>query len=138
MCMMQPTTNFYDEFAPEYAEMVAQREEAGIENEPITPRFLEVLGDVSGLNVLDAGCGEGYFSRILARRGARVTSMDIAANLVQLAREKDPQGQITYEVADLSQPLPAYEQAFDLVVSNLVMNEVPDYQGFLTTLGSVL
>ena len=135
---MQHTSNFYNDFAAEYAEMVTKREENGIESEPSMPRFLEVLGDVAGLVTLDACCGEGYLARILTERGAKVTGIDIAANLVQLAREKSPEGQITYQVADLSQPLPAYEQHFDLIVSHLAMNDVPDYQGFLRTLGAVL
>jgi 2-polyprenyl-3-methyl-5-hydroxy-6-metoxy-1,4-benzoquinol methylase len=102
------------------------------------PRFLEVLGDVAGLVTLDACWGEGYLARILAEHGAKVTGIDIATNLVQLAREKSPDGQITYQVADLSQLLPAYKQHFALIVSHLAMNDVPDYQGFLRTLGAVL
>lgn len=136
--MTQSTTNYYDAFASEYAAMVTRREEGGIERDPIMPRFLEALGTVAGLQVLDAGCGEGYLARILTRRGAIVTGVDVAANLVQLGREKDPTGQITYYVADLSQPQPTLEQRFDLIVSNLVMNDVADYQGFLATLAAVL
>lgn len=135
--MLHPT-NFYNDFATEYAEMVTAREEAGIGNDPIMPRFLEVIGDVSGLVALDACCGEGYLARILVERGAKVTGIDVAENLVQHARAKDPDGHITYQVADLSQPLPAYQQHFDLAVSHLAMNDVPDYQGFLRTLGSAL
>lgn len=134
---MQYTTNFYNEYAEQYAELVVEREEIGIECDPIMPRFLEMVGDVSGLSVLDAGCGEGYLARILARRGASVTGIDVAANLVQIARKKEATDQITYEIADLGQPLPAYAQHFDLIVSHLVLNDVPDYQGFLCTLGSV-
>lgn len=136
--MTQPATNTYDTFAAKYADLVTRREERGIERDPIMPRFLEVLGDVAGQRVLDAGCGEGYLARILAQRGALVTGIDIAENLVQLARERNSTGQITYQVADLSQPLPAFEQHFDLIASHLVMNDVPDYQGFLKTLGSVI
>lgn len=135
---MQHPTNFYNDYASEYAAMVVEREEAGIENDTVMPRFLEVIGTVSGLVTLDACCGEGYLARILAERGATVTGIDVAENLVQLAREKDPAGEITYQVADLSQPLPAYQQHFDLIVSHLAMNDVPDYQGFLRTLGAVL
>ena len=40
-------------------------------------------------------------------------------------------------MADLSQPLPAYQSHFDLIASHLVLNDVYDYQGFLTTLGAV-
>ncbi len=101
------------------------------------PRFLKLIGDVSGLTVLDAGCGEGYLSRILAEHGANVTGIDISPRLIELARAKDPRGEINYQVADLSQPLPAYRDHFDLIASHLVLNDVPDYQGFLRTLGAV-
>src|SRR5215470_59039 len=134
---MEPKIDAYDDYASEYARLVAEREEAGIEHEPIMPQFLEMLGDVSGLTVLDAGCGEGYLSRILAHRGASVTGIDISPRLIEIAYAKHPEGTITYQVANLSQPLPAYKQHFDLVVSHLVLNDVYDYQGFLSTLRAV-
>lgn len=129
--------NSYDDFAAEYAEYVVRREEAGIERDPIMPQFLMLLGDVSGLSVLDAGCGEGYLARILAGRGANVIGIDLAAHLIQIARAKDPEGEITYQVADLSQPLPAYREHFDLIVSHFVLNDVSDFRGFVRTLGAV-
>lgn len=128
----------YNEFASQYAELVAHREAAGVENEPSLPRMLEIIGDVSGLTVLDAGCGEGYLSRILAERGANITGIDISPRLVEIARAKDIERKITYNVANLSQPLPEYQQHFDLIVSYLVLNDVYDYKGFITTLGTSL
>lgn len=44
--------------------------------------------DLSGMRVLDAGCGPGVFSLELARRGARVVGVDLAAELVDVARER--------------------------------------------------
>src|SRR5262245_19609085 len=40
------------------------------------------LGDVSGLDVLDYGCGHGMAAVVLARRGARVTAFDLSARYV--------------------------------------------------------
>ena len=37
----------------------------------LSPVLLRQLGDLSGRRVLDAGCGHGYFSRMLADRAAR-------------------------------------------------------------------
>ena len=51
----------YADFAVGYSEMVKKREQAGIEQELIMPHFLKLLGDVSGLTVLDAGCGRAIF-----------------------------------------------------------------------------
>ncbi len=134
---MENKIDIYDDFAPEYARLITSTEKAGIEHDPIMPTFLKILGDVSGLITLDAGCGEGYLSRILARHGAKVTGIDIAARLIEIARAKDPEGEITYRMANLSLPLPNYASHFDLIVSRFVLNDVYDYQGFLTTLGSV-
>ncbi len=135
---MHPKIDVYDEYAREYEVYASDREGKEITDDPFLSLFLQVIGDVSGLTVLDAGCGEGYLARILARRGARVTGIDISPRLVEMARAKDPQGTITYQAADLSQPLPTYHQHFDLSASFFVLNDVADYQGFLSTLGSVV
>ncbi len=136
---MGPKIDAYDDYAARYAEDVARREGAG-GGDPlgILPRLLDILGDVAGLTALDAGCGEGYLARILAGRRAKVTGIDISPRLIQLAREKDPEGAIEYRAADLSAPLPDYERHFDAIASYLVLNDVYDYRGFIATLGASL
>lgn len=47
-------------------------------------------GDMTGLTLLDAGCGTGAFAVAAARRGARVTAIDISGQLVGIARERAP------------------------------------------------
>ncbi|MGH2541326.1 MAG: class I SAM-dependent methyltransferase [Ardenticatenaceae bacterium] len=131
--------NTYDQFADQYDEYLRQMEQETFSfyHHLVVPYLLRYVGDVAGLSVLDAGCGEGSVSRLLTERGARITGIDISPRLVQLAQARDPQSTITYQVHDLSQPLPKYEQTFDVVVSNLVLNDVPDYRGFIATLGSM-
>lgn len=135
---MPATANTYDEFASQYADMMTAQEQGGVASDSNMARFLQVVGNVSGLTVLDAGCGEGYLSRILAQGGAQVIGFDISPRLIEIARAKDPDGAITYQVADLSQSLPAYQAHFDLIASYFVLNDVYDYQGFLTTLSASL
>jgi protein-L-isoaspartate O-methyltransferase len=43
----------------------------------VNPVLLRMLGEVAGRRVLDAGCGNGYFGRMLARAGARVTGVEL-------------------------------------------------------------
>jgi len=50
-----------------------------------TPGFLEMLPDVNGLQGLDIGCGEGSNTRLVARRGASMTAIDISENFVRHA-----------------------------------------------------
>ncbi len=47
-------------------------------------------GDMSGLTLLDAGCGTGALAVEAARRGAAVTAIDISGQLVAIARERAP------------------------------------------------
>src|SRR5947209_82713 len=116
------------------------REQGGVEGDPygILPRFLELLGDVAGQSVLDAGCGEGYLARVLAARGAHVTGIDLSPLLIALARTKTPGGEIDYRVANLGPCPPEDRGHFDAVTSFLVLNDVEDYRGFAATLAAVL
>ena len=47
---------------------------------------VQVLGDVAGKDVLDLGCGACQFGVTLARRGARVTGIDISEKQLEYAR----------------------------------------------------
>jgi 2-polyprenyl-3-methyl-5-hydroxy-6-metoxy-1,4-benzoquinol methylase len=130
----------YDDYAAQYAPNVAWRERGGAAGDPfgILPTLLDLLGDVHGRRVLDAGCGQGYLARVLAASGAHVTGIDISPRLIDQARKKSTGGDIDYQVADLSQPLPALAESFGAIASYLVLNDVPGYQGFATTLADVL
>lgn len=68
------------------------------------PAVLELLGDVAGLRVLDAGCGPGLYVEELLQRGAIVTGCDASARMVELARGRVGDG-ATLRVHDLDQPM---------------------------------
>lgn len=63
--------------------------------------------DLTGRRILDAGCGTGALAVEAARRGADVVAIDIAGNLVNVARERAPadlKGSIDFRVGDLLDP----------------------------------
>lgn len=134
---MPRSQNTYDTYAREYAALVTARERGDVPD-PVAARLLAEIGDVRGLRALDAGCGEGYLARMLLARGARVTGVDVAGNLLALARARDADGAIAWLQRDLSQPVSELEGQFDLVASHLVLNDVPDCRGFLRTLATAL
>lgn len=104
------------------------------------PAFFAFLGDVDGLDVLDAGCGEGHNTRLLARRGARVTGVDISPRMIGLARAAEhhaPLG-IRYEVAAFEDLAPIPTAAFDLVVAFMALMDGADLAGGLRELYRVL
>src|SRR6185503_19418277 len=51
------------------------------------PIFLGFIPDLSGRDVLDAGCGEGRNTRLFARRGATMTAVDISPRLLEAAQD---------------------------------------------------
>jgi 2-polyprenyl-3-methyl-5-hydroxy-6-metoxy-1,4-benzoquinol methylase len=135
-----PAENTYDQYADQYARMIDEREPGTFSpyHDLVVPCLLERAGDVTGLDVLDAGCGHGHVARILSDRGARVVAIDVSPRLIDIARAVDPETTVEYPVHDLSEPLSQYGRHFDLAVSNLVLNDVPDYEGYIVTLGRVL
>jgi len=61
--------------------------------------------DMTGLTLLDAGCGTGALSVEAAKRGAKVTAIDVAGTLVNLAGERaDPALGIDFRVGDMLSP----------------------------------
>ena len=55
----------------------------------LTPTVLRMLGDVTGKRIFDAGSGNGYLSRMLARRGAIVVGIEPADGLRSYALESE-------------------------------------------------
>lgn len=52
-----------------------------------TPAFFDMLPNIKGLAGIGIGCGEGHNTRLLAKQGARVTRIDIAALFIEKAQE---------------------------------------------------
>ncbi len=82
--------------------------------------------DLTGRRLLDAGCGTGALAVEAAKRGADVTAIDLAASLVDVARERTPPGlQIDYRSGDMLDPSMGI---FDYVVGmdSLIHYDAPD------------
>ena len=95
--------------------------------------------DLRGCRVLDAGCGTGAASIELARRGADVVAVDVAATLVNLASERSAgqhgSGRIEFRVGDMLDPSLG---RFDHVVAmdSLIHYRAPDIIRVLSGLTS--
>lgn len=90
-----------------------------------TPAFLAMLPAVAGLSGLDIGCGEGHNTRQVARRGARLTAIDIAETFIAHARQREaeePLG-ITYRVASAVE-LPFAEAQFDFAMATMSLMDM--------------
>lgn len=102
------------------------------------PAVLDLLGDVAGQRLLDAGCGPGLYAEELVRRGARVTGFDESPDMIRLARSRLGAA-AEVRVHDLAEPLDWAEDAsFDLAVMALVIHHVDDRVGALREICRVL
>ena len=95
------------------------------------PYFLDKLGITNGLEVLDAGCGEGRSSRHLASRGARVAGVDVSPEMIAQAhaKESDAHQEITYHLGSCTDLNFFEDGKFDLVTSFMALMDTPIYQG---------
>jgi SAM-dependent methyltransferase len=93
------------------------------------PALLDACGDVDGRRVLDLGCGQGWFSRQLAGRGARVVGVDAAAPMLAHARRYEaarPLG-IAYHHLDAARVAEMWPLgSFDLVAACMVLHDLPN------------
>ncbi len=105
-----------------------------------SPAMFKRIGPLNGLEVLDIGCGEGYHSRILARRGAKVTGVDATPGMIVHAQEKEkrqPLG-IRYRIADAARLRGMAGGRFDLVVAFMALMDFEDYRGAIGEAARVL
>lgn len=94
-------------------------------------RFFRLLGLTATSHVLDVGCGSGGPALFLAREiGCPVTGVDINEAGIRaglaLAREAGLQDKVHFRHADVCEPLPFPDQAFDALVCMDVMCHLPD------------
>tara|TARA_R110002096_G_scaffold434832_1_gene658151 strand:- start:157783 stop:158481 length:699 start_codon:yes stop_codon:yes gene_type:complete len=102
------------------------------------PSMLGMLGDLQGAQVLDAGCGPGFYASELLARGATVTAFDQSSKMVALARSRLA-NRAELRVHDLSQPIDWIADATqDRVVLALVLHYLDDRVAALKELHRVL
>ena len=98
---------------------------------------LPLVGDE---RVLDAGCGSGRVTQLLADRlpHGKVVALDGSASMIEAARERlAPFGdRIEYVVADLGQPLPV-DGEVDAVLSTATFHWVLDHDALFRNLAAV-
>jgi trans-aconitate 2-methyltransferase len=98
--------------------------------------FLDLLarvGATAPTSVVDLGCGPGNMTGLLAERwpGARVIGMDSSAEMIERAQQDQPD--LTWVHADLRE----WDQPADVVLSNAVLQWVPDHLALLPGLAAL-
>jgi ubiquinone/menaquinone biosynthesis C-methylase UbiE len=126
------TQNIYDdeEFFAGYSRL--RRSVEGLDGAPEWPALRALLPDLSGRNVLDLGCGFGWFCRWARQQGAaHVAGIDVSEKMLARGRAATADLRITYIRADLEH-LELQAEAFDVVYSSLALHYVEHLNGLMS------
>lgn len=104
------------------------------------PAAFELIGDVKGLNVLDLACGEGYNTRMLARKSAKVTGIDFSEKMIDFAKQEEDKEKlgICYKVMNAADLREFSKSHFDLVVCFMSLQDIRDFEKTLSEVARVL
>lgn len=106
----------------------------------IDPVLLRLIGDCSGKEILDLGCGNGYLARRFARQGAKVTAIDSSLGMIKNARAHDPENtlDILYIHADANRLDMISDASCDLVYANMSLMDIEYAEGAVSEVSRVL
>lgn len=106
----------------------------------IMPYTLQKLGKVKGKQILDLACGEGGYSRALAKQGAIVTAVDCSKTFINYVTNKAQEENLKINTlcrnANKLTDIP--DGTYDIVLCSMMLMDVEDLYGTLKEIHRVL
>lgn len=103
----------------------------------IFPRLKSLLDPKGGDSVLDVGCGQGVYARILPHN-VDYTGIDISKDLILEAKKLTKNPKQVYYVADATKGLPVPENSFDHAVCILALQNMKNGSSVIANIASAL
>jgi 2-polyprenyl-6-hydroxyphenyl methylase/3-demethylubiquinone-9 3-methyltransferase len=103
---------------------------------PIRLDYIDEKASLRGKRVLDVGCGGGILSEAMARRGAQVTGIDLAAQTIEVAELHALESQLTIRYVREAAETHAANSAgaYDAVTCMEMLEHVPEPESVLRAL----
>jgi len=107
---------------------------------PVRLAYVERGGPFAGLRVVDVGCGGGLLSEAMAREGARVTGLDLASDLLQVAELHALEAGIAvdYRLEAAERHAGSHAGAYDVATCMEMLEHVPDPRSVVAALAALV
>ncbi len=103
------------------------------------PAFLQSFGNVAGKHLLDLGCGDGYYSRLFAEKGATVTGVDFSETFIDLAKQREAENPlgVTYVQGNIASMPFLPDESIDMAIADMVFVTIPTQEAYIKSIGEV-
>jgi ubiquinone/menaquinone biosynthesis C-methylase UbiE len=132
-------TSQWNEAAEPWTDFVREHKDFYRE-EMNNPAFFRLAGNVKGKKTLDLACGEGFNTRILARKGARVVGVDSSERLIHFAKRLENKTKlgIEYHVSDAADLRQFASDHFEVVTCFMALMDIENYREAIRETARVL
>jgi len=107
---------------------------------PVRLKYVERSGPLAGRDVIDVGCGGGLLAEAMARQGARVTGLDLASDLLQVAElhALEAQVAVSYRLESAEQHAAQHAACYDVATCMEMLEHVPDPAAVVAALATLV
>ena len=103
----------------------------------IKPNLMRILAPQPGEQILDVGCGQGYFARLIAQAGAKVKGIDVGMELITLAKQQAKANE-TYFVMSAETMRGLANKKFDAAICILALQNIKNLPAAILEISRVL